>query len=393
MPQDRSVLEDRLSTLAGMMKAPQAPGANKSAPDFGVVSLLYPSPDIAGDLQKWDIAQKNIISRIETDVADGSADTLNARAVEKLSAWVEKMQPDDLPTGGFAVFTDGETLSAIDLDVRPLPTLHHGEIFALPALVDAAATQRYWCIALDAEQPRLFHVKGRTWTDETPDDAPSLSERMGKTVPMATVTFHSSGKPHIGSAAHASAKFHALGTATTDLKRDEIERVLTEFARQVSAVTVGSADPILIAGDPKNCGLFAEHFDHPATIEDGLHIGGDALELSELASRAHDAIVTWNKAGIAARLEDLDRNTLRAGTDDLLVAAREGRIEHVYLRDDAAGLLTGNDERLKIDAAEDEGAEARSAIVGNAVKNGAALTVFSADQADDLSPISAVMRY
>ena len=404
MPENRSILEDRVSTLAPMIKEPAAPGtgAPGGKDGLGVVSLVYPSPDVAGDSRKWGIAQKNILSRIDevfevdgegTPTDEAETPDLNARGAAKLRAWVEAMEPEKLPTGGFALYTDGDDLSAVSLEVRPLPTLHKGEIFAMPALVDAASTRRYWCVALDAEQPRLFYVSGRTWTDKTPEDAPSLSERMGKTVPMATVSFHSSGKPHIGSAAHASAKFHALGTATGDLKRDEIERVLGDFARQVGTLTKGSTDPVLIVGDPKNCGLFREHYDHPQAIEDDLQVGGDALEMQELAMRAHEAVMAWDDERKRARLGDLDRNTLRTGTTELLSAAREGRIEHVYLREDAAGLLTGDDERLKIDAAEDEGAEARSMIVTEAVKNGAQLTVFEAEMADDLPEIAAVMRY
>lgn len=401
MAEDRSILETRLSALAPLMREPAAPGADPAAgkDDFGVVSLLYPSPDIAGDSRKWGIAQKNILSRIEEALPsaepeeEGHEDTLDARASAKLRAWVEALEPDTLPSGGFALFTDGEELSALGLEVRPMPTLHRGEIFALPALVDAAQTARYWCVALDAETPKLFHVTGRTWTDETPKDAPSLSGEMRGTHPMATVSFHSSGKPHIGSASHASAKFHALGTATADLKRDEIERVFEDFASQVETELKGLSEPVLLVGDPKNCGLFRSHFDHPQTVDEDLHVAGDALELQELAGRAHEAMETYNAGRLKARLGDLDRNTLRADTQELLGAAREGRIDHVYLRADAAGLLTGNDERLKIDAVEDEGAEARSMIVSEAVKNGAMLTVFDHELANDLPEISAVMRY
>ena len=398
MAEDRSTLEDRLSTLAPLMRDPAAPGTGEpGGKEGGVLSLLYPSPDVAADTRKWDIAQKNILNRLGGENPDTGAEqpepSLNERAAAKLRDWVSKMDPEHLPTGGFALFSDGETMSAVELDVRPFPSLHEGEIYALPALVDAASSARYWCVALDAEQPRLFHVTGRTWRDETPDDAPSLSERMGKTVPMATVSFHSSGRPHIGSAAHASAKFHALGTATGDLKHDEVEHVLQTFAKQVEGAIKGRRDPVLIVGDPKNCGLFRQFFDDPRTMEHDLHVGGDALELHELAGRAHDAVAEQRGADLKRTLADLDRHTLRSETNELLGAAREGRIEHVYLREDAAGLLHGEDERLKLDAVDDAGAEARSMIVAQAVKNGAGLTVFDGALADDLPEIAATFRY
>ena len=400
MAEDRSILDDRMSLLAPLLKEPAAPGADPAGgKDGGVVSLLYPSPDIAGDSRKWGIARKNILSRIEEVLPsaepeeEGHADTLDARASAKLRAWVEALEPDTLPDGGFALFTDGEEMSAMSLEVRPLPTLHKGEIFALPALVDAARTQEYWCVALDAETPKLFRVSGRSWTDETPKDAPGLSGEMGATEPMATVSFHSSGRPHIGSAGHAASKFHALGTATTDLKRDEIARVFTEFAGQVGRVVGGRSEPVLLVGDPKNCGLFRQHFDHPHTVPGDLHVAGDALALRELAGRAHATMEADAARRLKARLDDLDRNTLRTETQELLAAAREGRIDHVYLRADAAGILTGDDERLKIGAVDDAGAEARSMIATEAVKNGARLTVFEPEMAEDMGGIAAVMRY
>lgn len=392
MANDPTPLEARIHDIADMIAEPAAPGTQtrgdeEGRDDKGVVSLLYPSPDIAGDQTKWDLARKNILTRL--DEAEG----LDRRAVAKLQAWVEQTDQKDLPEGGFALYSDGERLSALTLDVRPAPTLHSGAIYALPALVDAAEQRAYWTVVLDVEAPKLFRVEGGTWKDETPAEVRTLSGEMGRTEPMAAVTFHSSGRPHIGSASHASAKFHALGTASTDLKAEEVGRVLTHFAGQVEDIVSGTKDPILLAGDPKRCGLFRQHFDNPQLLEEDLHVAGDALELRELAGRAREAIEARMDERLADEMRALDRNTLTTRTDELLSAAREGRVEHVYLRADAAGLLPGDDERLKLGAMEDEGAEARSMIVAHALKNGAGLTVFEEEQADDLSELSATMRY
>ncbi|MBB4657824.1 hypothetical protein [Parvularcula dongshanensis] len=383
-----TLLEQRLQSLAPLIKDPAAPGADApGGKAASVVSLIYPTPDVSGDQHKWDIAQKNILSRLDEDHG------LNERAAAKLRDYVASMDTEHLPTGGFALFADGEDVTIHPLTVRPAPTLHEGEVYALPALVDAAAAQRYWVVVLDIDAPRLFEVQGGTWTDRTPKEVMTLSGEMGRTEPMASVTFHSSGRPHIGQAGHAAAKFHGLGTATQDLKQTEIENVLTRFAVQVRDVVKGDSDPVLLAGDPKRTGLFRGHFDHQHLVEPDLHVAGDALELRELAGRAGDAMKAEEDKRRKALLDELDRNTLTDNTNLLLEAAREGRIATVYLREDGAGLLHGDDERLKIDSVDDWEVEARSSIVAYALKNGASLVLFGEEMADDLPLISASMRY
>ncbi|WP_031550138.1 hypothetical protein [Parvularcula oceani] len=384
-----TLLEDRISSLSPLIADPAAPGADPAAGKTrDVVSLLYPTPDIAGDMQKWGIAQKNILDRL--DETEG----LDQAAVGKLRAWVEAMDPEHLPEGGFALFAEGGEMSAHTLNVRPAPTLHKGPLYALPALVDAACAMDYWVVVLDVEAPRIFSVSGTTWTDKTPKSGVrTLSGEMAQYAPMDSVTFHSSGRPHIGKAGHAAAKFHALGTSVSDYKAEEVERVLQDFAGHVEKAVGGGGRPVLLAGDPKRTGLFRQHFDDQNLVEPDLHVAGDALALEELAGRAREAMEDWDRKRRGALMDDLDPNTLERNEQQLLSAAREGRIDTVYLREDAAGLIPGDDERLKIGSMEEEGAETRSMIVGNALKNGASLTLFSEDMAPDLPIIAASMRY
>ena len=402
-------LETRLSSLASLIHEPAAPGTGApGGEEHAVVSLVYPTPDIAGDSRKWGIAQKNILSRLDeireqggkeegrnTDQdgnEGGGSRGLDGRALDRMRDWVSAMEPDTLPEGGFALFAEGDELSVHPLAVRPQPTLHQGTIFALPALVDAARQLDYWCVVLDVEEPRLFRVSNNQWTDRTPKGVRTLSGEMGQYEPMDSVTFHSSGRPHIGKANHAAAKFHALGTAVPDLKSDEVDRVLKDLAVQVRDVVETDGLPVLLAGDPKRCGLFRTHFDSQHLTDEDLHVAGDALELAELAERAGDAMREWD---VKRRREDIastDHNTLVTDETELLTAAREGRVEAIYLREDAGGLLTGNDERLKVGAVEDPGIEMRSMIVTQAVRNGASLRLIPEDM-EDQPTISARMRY
>ena len=402
-------LETRLSSLAPLIHEPAAPGTGEPGGQaHEVVSLLYPTPDIAGDLRKWDIAQKNILSRLDelreqggkeedrnTDQAQnegGGSRGMDGRALDRLRDWVAAMEPDTLPEGGFALFAEGDELSVHPLSVRPAPSLHQGTIYALPALVDAARQLDYWCVVLDVEEPRLFRVSNNQWTDRTPKEGVrTLSGVMGQYEPMDAVTFHSSGRPHLGKAAHAAAKFHALGTSVNDYKADEVERVLHDLAAQVRDVVQQDGLPVLLAGDPKRCGLFRAHFDEQHLVPD-LHVAGDAQELAELADRARAAMRTWDEARRRDDIEKTDPHTLVTDQTELLSAAREGRVEAIYLREDAAGLLPGDDERLKIGAVDDKDTAARSMIVTQAVRNGASLRLIPEDM-EDQPMIAARMRY
>jgi hypothetical protein len=371
-------LETVLEDLSPYLPQPGADGDLKKA---RVLSLLYPTPDFAGDHEKLEIAMKNVLSALD-DEANGPA-----QMRQQIRSVVASLTASDMPGGGIAVFSDGNKAQYMALSEAPMPYLHLGEAaVALPVLLDAQESRRFWIAVLDVERPVLYHVADGRVQDRTPEDVQTLSQTMKQYHPMADVTWHSSGGVRRSG---APAQFHALGTATEDLRNDEMNRVLRSFAKQVESAVTGP-DPVLLAGGPSRLGHFREHFEHRNLIDRDIQAAGDAQDEDELLKRAFEVYDVHAEASRKARLDELDLSAALTSLDELLTAAHEGRLERMLVRRSDSGLLSGDDERLKLQPA-DEDMLKRSKAVAYAAKHGAELLLV--DELDTVSGLMATTRY
>jgi hypothetical protein len=203
----------------------------------------------------------------------------------------------------------------------------------------------------------------------------TLTEQMKQYEPMASVIWHSSSSVRRGGARQ---QFHALGTATEDLRKDEITRVLLAFGKQVDDKVQGD-DPLILAGGPSRLGHFMEHFEHRNLAEEHVQAAGDALDEDELFDRAFAVYDEARAKRQASEVSDYDTTNALRGINELRQAAQRGRLDTVLIHPDHLGLLPGDDERLKLPETVDEKFAARSEIVSYAVKHGADLVVTERD--------------
>jgi hypothetical protein len=358
-----TLLETVLEQLSAYMPDPSEDGTLK---DGKVLSLLYPSPDVAGDADKFDLVRKNLLSELEHEER-GPADMR-----DRVRSIVTSLDQSDLPPGGFAVFTDGENTNYFSLQQRPYPRLSlGGTALALPVLADAHLSVRFWLAVLDVEQPRLYHVSDGFVHDKTPKDVQTLTGTMEQYEPMNAVAFHSSGSVKRSG---APAKFHALGTATEDLRKDEITRVVSAFARQVGDIVTGN-DPLVIAGGPSRLGHFRDGFSHQNLLEQDLQTAGEGLELDSLLEEATKLVDAKLQTDSRTSIEDLDPTSALRTAKEILPASIQGRIDTVLIHPDHCGFLHGNDERLKLSDDPEPKFEDRSAAVAYSLRNGARLVV------------------
>jgi hypothetical protein len=361
MPQ--TLLETVLEQLSTYLPDPTEDGSLK---DEQVMSLLYPSPDAAGNAEKFDLARKNLLQDLE-DEAHGPA-----AMRERIRSIVTSLDQSDMPAGGFAVFTDGESTGFFALQQRPYPRLRlGGAALALPVLADAHMSARFWLAVLDVEQPRLFHVRDGFVHDKTPSEVQTLTSTMEQYHPMDAVAFHSSGSVKRSG---APAKFHALGTATEDLRKDEITRVLAAFGRQVGDIVSGS-DPLILAGGPSRIGHFRESFSHQNLLDHDLQAAGEGLELDGLLHEATAIVDQHLKDGTRTSLEDLDPSGALRGASEIVPASIQGRVDTVLIHPNHCGFLHGDDERLKLVEDPEPRFAERSKAVAYALRNGARLMI------------------
>ncbi|WP_256617812.1 baeRF3 domain-containing protein [Parvularcula maris] len=359
----QTLLETVLEQLGTYLPDPTEDGTLE---DDRVMSLIYPSPDAAGNAEKFDLVRKNLLQELE-DEARGPAGMR-----DRIRSIVTSLDQSDLPPGGFAVFTNGEDTNYFALQQRPYPRMRlGGAALALPVLADAHLSSRFWLAILDVEQPRLFHVSDGYLHDKTPSEVQTLTSTMEQYHPMDAVVFHSSGSVRRSG---APAKFHALGTATEDLRKDEITRVLAAFGRQVGDIVTGS-DPLVLAGGPSRIGHFRESFSHQNLLEHDLKAAGEGLELDGLLKDAADVVEEHLRETSRKTLEDVDPSSALRSAAEIVPAAIQGRVDTVLIHPDHCGFLQGDDERLKLGEDPDPRFAERSKAVAYALRNGARLMI------------------
>ncbi|NNU15591.1 hypothetical protein HK107_04565 [Parvularcula sp. ZS-1/3] len=366
----QSLREDVIEQLTPFLPDPKP---NGELPEARTLSLLFPTPDVDGNQEKWDLIKKNLLSALDNE------DLAPKAQREAVSGIVTSLSRSDLPPGGFAVFSDGENTRYFALQRRPEPQLSFDSApLTAAVLADAQESRRFWLAALDVEDPRLFQVTDGVIEDRTPSEVMTLSEQMKITEPMGAVIWHSSGSVKRSG---APAKFHALGSATEDVKKDDIQNVLTAFGNQI-ADRVKDQDTLIIAGGPARCGHFRETFSHQSLLDREIHAAGEGLDQDELLSKAYAILSEEAEAGIKDELDNLDLSDPIRGINDIRTASLRGQIETLIISPERLGLTEGEDELMDVSSAPNQGLMDRSVAMAYTLKNGGSL-ILSAEASKD----------
>jgi len=327
--------------------------------DFGdrTLSVYTPRPIIEVGGEKWRILRKNLVSQLEERFTDGEAGAL----VERLEA----VELPDFRGAGLAFFATGDKVKAAHLSRRPYAMVSDGaEPLVAPLLADASDEKSRWVLALDRTEPKLYFYAGGTIEEKKGAfDAPDYRSIEAQRYVHDDVFFHSGGKVKSDGGKGPSV-FHALGSDQSQEREKTDENYYRRVGEALEDAVPAQVRRIDVFGDPHTAGAFCKLME-PSRLECLQHnAAGESLEPERIA----EAIAAEKE--LITDLPDGERD-LKALAD----AAREGRIETLYVCIERAGLEEDpaqENEHLRLRGPEElKPVIAVNAVVAAAFLNGA----------------------
>jgi hypothetical protein len=194
----------------------------------------------------------------------------------------------------------------------------------------------YYGLALSQKHIRLLRCEnGSSEEVELPESFPrNLQEWIATDKPDHVLDNRSKAGPSVG-----AMKGVTFGTSSDLEKKDEyllhfykaIDRSLHELLKEDPA-------PVILAGVEYELALYHRVSKYPHLMDDGVHGTADVLKGVELRQRAQELVDAQGTKSLenALALYEKQGGTDRVYTDpaNILKAAREGRVAHLFLADD-----------------------------------------------------------
>jgi hypothetical protein len=232
--------------------------------------------------------------------------------------------------------------------VRPIVAT--GDRFHVRTLLGIANTQTFFYIlALSQNRTRLLKCTEQSSEEVLLQNVPvNLNEARQTRKPDHVLDNRVSAGPSMGSGGGVM-----FGTSTDAEDKDEyLLHFFKAIDRAVNDVLTGSSDPVIPAGVEHEIALYRRVNSYAHLAEPGIHGAPDGLEGGEMHRRALAFLqehLAQPRNGVPA---DFDKKVgtghASAHITDIVNAAYQGRISHLYLQESATYIGTYDDVRQRV---------------------------------------------
>ncbi len=321
--------------------------------------------------------------------------------VKDAESWTENFGVMPEPSSGETqvILKSPEIFESFPLS-KSLPALAHaGEFFMIRALLPAFSnTDEFNLLALSQNRSRLLHctLKASAEVALPPGTPASLSDSMQTRKPDHTLDNRFTGGPSTG-----SMKGVLFTTNTESEDKDEyLLHFFSSLEKGVSAFLRDSTLPLIPVGVEEELAIYRRVNTYPHLVEQGVAGAPDGLKGGEIHSRALEVLQEWAAENMKKAFANFDK---QVGTGhasihahDIILAAHDGRVSQLFLREDAEFLGTFDDVRHKLKRHEDpitpRGDLLNDAAVAT-LKHGGEARVLRPDQMPNGVPLAALFRY
>lgn len=319
------------------------------------LSIYMPTHRRGAEVEQGPIRLKNLLAESERRLeergidAEALGDAWEAlRALERdIEFWRHQGE-------GLALFASSEGLRHYRLGAPVEELAYAGERWcARPLLSEAVDGGAFHVLAFSQNLVRLLECTDEGAGEMDLGDIPeNLASAVGADRARDTLQFHTGAAP-VGSAPGGprAAVFHGHGGAP-DEKKQEIEQFLTRIDAGLRTALRGRTDPLVLAAVDREASWFRRITGHPRVLERGLsgnpdHLSADALReaAAPIAREALDARARARREALRAFAHS---ERVVCGLEEVLPAAREGRVDLIVVRPERAvwGRLSGNTVRV-----------------------------------------------
>ncbi|MDQ6701539.1 MAG: hypothetical protein M3Z36_15270 [Acidobacteriota bacterium] len=267
-----------------------------------------------------------------------------------------------------------------------------------PLLTTSPLDQPFYILALSQRQVRLLRcTKDKSEEVALPEyTATSLADSKDTSKPDHDLDNMASGGPSTGSMRGV--------ISTTNTDREHKDNYILQFFqgidRGLNVVLKNETAPLVLVGVEYELALYKLANKYAHMIETGVHGAPDGLKGPEMHSRAIE-ILEKHFAGAAekalAQFERLvNSNNASVTVKDIVKAAYESRVAHLFLREDAEYKGTFDEAGHSVKSGRSEGPESEDLLNATALQTlqfGGDVFVLPANKMPNGVPAAAVFRY
>jgi hypothetical protein len=322
----------------------------------------------------------------QTLIDDGLSAAATDQILEPGRRLLDRARPSERLSDGLAVFLEPGGIRHFRVPLRlPELTVVGDRFLTRPLLPLLSAGGHFYVLALSQDEIKLFRGS-RYGLDEVTVDGRALAVWL--TMPRRRAPVHAVVADRGGT--DGRTVFHGIEDDTTPLVSQHFRRV----DRALREVLQGDAAPLVLAGVRSTQALYRQVNTYPALTSDG--VDGNPWEWSLEQMHRHawpmaEPLLCEAETTAAGVYRQL-RGTGRTCTDTMAVAAaaREGRIETLFVRTDTSGMDNTPVIRLR----EHTGAvdHLDDAAISTLRHSGTVYAV-PRDRMPDTSPMAATLRY
>lgn len=301
-----------------------------------LVSLYLPTHRKGAETRQDPIRLKNVLDEAQHWLA-GSG--LRTPEVEEVLAPIVALVDDfdfwQHQEEGLALFTSGRGLRSLRVPVDVPEVAIVTDRFHVKPLwpVLHGTDQMVHVLALSRNQVRLlWSTRYEVGEVDLPSDLPqSLADALWFEDPESQLQHHGSGRAGAG---RVTATFHGQGQPSAD-EEDRLERFLRAVDKGLTHILESDA-PLLLAGVEEVTAVFRKVGGHKNILEDTIEGNPDHLESHQLHEKLLPCIEPLLDQTYRSDAEAFHAagDQASSGISDVTQAAREGRIDAVFVQAD-----------------------------------------------------------
>jgi len=322
------------------------------------LSLTIQRPELAGNIQKWDILAKNAVQRVEQLLEEKLGES-----AQEPKAWatrignvIQSFDPLNNHCGGWLIIVRESEIDVFELQDVPQSRIVWADTpYLLPIITDGIQRTQGWVLAIGQQNADLYRWDGVAMQNESHRlDYRTYDEMRETREPEGNVNLHTNSalRPNAnGGTGGSGAQFHAAGAAVDDYDEVQMKDYLNAVAKAVEPLIAGTGNPLILAGDPKTVGWMKDEMELHELQDAHIDLAGDALTPERLQNEAAPIFTAINTEG--HELNDMGDGAplTAAGLSAADEAASAGKIQTLYLSADVDGFQDSNDdERIEFQA-------------------------------------------
>ena len=339
----------------------------------------------------------DVMRKIEAELRARDS-SLDAAAFTAFREALPQIDQQDFK-GGAVILSSPEMHFKFDTEAEIAELVEVGDAFNLrPVLKLLNQKVEFYILAISQNHPRLIHCTESTSGEVgLPPSVPKNYLEFRETrQPDHTLDGRSAGGPSVG-----HMKGVLFGTSSDADNKDEYHHdYFRAIERGVTTMLSGSTTPLVAVAVEHELALYRSLNTYPHFVEPGVHGAPDGLKGGEMHRRALELISRYRPDAIRRELEQFEK---LAGTghasshaQEIVKAAYEGRVAHLFLQETAEYRGTFDDVRNKVKHHENGITPLRDLLndaIIQTLQHGGNVTLLRADEIPHGVPVCAVLRY